>query len=294
MNAVVTRAGRRRGRKGRRVPRFKALERSNAWIRVCQVVLYPLTRLVGRRKYQHMERLHRPGAMLVVGNHISHLDPMYDTVLIHKAGRIPHVLAKAGLWKIPVVGAAVRGTGQIPVERSGGAGQSAVEIARATLDDGGVVLIYPEGTVTREPDFWPMRPRPGVAVLAMATDAAVVPIVHWGTQEVYNSYAEGRKLHLFPRKDVHVVVGPDIDLSAYRGRQSDPRAIRDVSMLIMNTIAGMLGEIRGEQPPAELFDPKKAARRARLADGTSQADGTTTHRESDRPPTEPPPPEGAR
>lgn len=245
------------------MPRFKALEHSNTWIRVCQVVLYPLTRLLGRRDYQGMERLHRTGGMLVVGNHISHLDPMYDAVLIHKAGRIPHILAKAGLWKVPVVGAAVRGTGQIPVERGGGAGQSAVETASNTLDDGGVVLIYPEGTVTREPDFWPMRPRPGVAVLAMSTDAAVVPIVHWGTQNVYNSYAARRKLHLFPRQDVKVVVGPDIDVSAYRGRQSDPRAIRDVSMLIMNSIAELLGEVRGEKPPAQLFDPKKAERQAR-------------------------------
>lgn len=248
------------------MPRFRALDHSNAWIRICQAVLYPLTRVAGRRDYQGMERLHRPGGLLVVGNHISHLDPMYDTVMIHKAGRVPHVLAKASLWKLPVVGAAVRGTGQIPVERGSGAGQSAVELANKTLDDGGVVLIYPEGTVTKEPDFWPMRPRPGVAVMAMSTDAAVVPIVHWGTQNVYNSYAEGRKLRLFPRQDVKVVVGPDIDVSAYRGRQSDPRAIRDVSLLIMNTIAGMLGEIRGEQPPAELFDPKKAERLARKAE----------------------------
>ncbi len=251
--------------------RYEALERSNRWIRLCQVLLYPATRLLGRRRYQGMERLHRKGPMLIVGNHISHLDPMFDVVMIHKAGRIPHVLAKAGLWKIPIVGRALAGTEQIPVERGGGAGQSAVEHARTTLEGGGVVLIYPEGTVTREPDFWPMRPRPGVATLALSGDYPVVPIVHWGTQQVYNSYAEGRKLRLFPRTDVQVVVGPDIDLSAYRGQGTDPRAIRDVSLLIMQTISGMLGEIRGRRPPDELFDLKKAQRQAKRAlDGTEQ------------------------
>lgn len=253
--------------------RFKAFEPSNAWIRFCQVILYPLTRVLGRRRYRGQERLHRTGPMLVVGNHISHLDPVYDVVLIHQAGRVPHVLAKAGLWKIPVVGRALRGTGQIPVERSGGAGQRAVEEARRVLSEGGTVLIYPEGTVTREPDFWPMRPRPGVAVLAMSGDYPVVPIAHWGTQKVYNSYRAdgGRKLTLFPRSDVQVVVGEDLDLSAYRGRQHDPRAIRDVSLLIMNSIKDLLGEIRGETPPETLFDPKKAARKA--GGGTPDAPG---------------------
>jgi 1-acyl-sn-glycerol-3-phosphate acyltransferase len=253
----------RPGTKGLPVARFKALEHSNVWIRVCQTLLYPATRLLGRRDYRGMDRLHRSGPMLVVGNHISHLDPMYDVVMIHKSGRIPHVLAKAGLWKIPVVGRALRGTGQIPVERGGGAGQAAVDTAVDTLAGGGLVLIYPEGTVTREPHFWPMRPRPGVAALALSGDFPVVPIVHWGTQEVYNSYADGRKFRPFPRKHIRVVVGEDIDLSAYRGKKTDTRAILEVSMLIMQTISGMLGEIRGETPPAELFDQKKAARQTK-------------------------------
>lgn len=242
--------------------RFKALEPSNLWHRFCAMILYPLTRVLGKRQYVGMEKLNRPGAMLLVGNHISHLDPMYDVVMIHQAGRIPHVLAKAGLFRIPFVGKALYGTGQIPVERGSGAGQAALDPAKQVLADGGVVLIYPEGTVTREPNFWPMRPRPGVAALALAGNFRVVPIVHWGTQKVYNSYAtEGtRKLKLFPRQDVKVVVGDDIDLSEFRGREVDARAIRDVSLKVMGELASMLAEVRGEQAPAQLFDPKKAAR----------------------------------
>lgn len=242
---------------------FSAIDHSNIWIRLCQVVLYPLTHLLGRRQYVGMERLHRSGGMLVVANHISHLDPIYDAVLIHKAGRVPRVLAKAGLWKIPVVGRVIRGADQIPVERGGGAGQAALDAANQALADGKLVLVYPEGTVTREPNFWPMRPRPGVAAMALSGDYPVVPVVHWGTQAAYTSYGPDKGLHLWPRKKIQVVVGPDIDLSAYRGRADDPRAIRDVSLLIMNTIAQMLGELRGEQPPAQLYDAKKAERAAK-------------------------------
>jgi hypothetical protein len=83
--------------------------------------------------------------------------------------------------------------------------------------------------------------------------------VHWGTQELYTSYQRGLKLKPFPRKDIHLIAGNPIDLSEWRGKPVDARAIRDVSYLIMNTIKDMLGAVRGETPPAVLFDPKKAA-----------------------------------
>src|SRR5699024_1767983 len=123
----------------------------------------------------------------------SHLDPIFDVVYVRTSGRIPRVMAKASLWQIPVVGRLLAGTGQIPVERGGGAGQAALATATQALADGKVVVIYPEGTVTKDPDYWPMRPRPGVASLALAGDFPVIPVVHWGSQEVYSSYGEGRR-----------------------------------------------------------------------------------------------------
>lgn len=274
------------------MPRRRRYESSNAWVWICRAVMYPLTRVLGRRKFRGLEKLNRPGPMIVVANHISHLDPIYDAVLIDKAGRMPRIMAKASLWKLPVVGSALRGTRQVPVYRAGEDGPSAVDAARAVLAEGGVVLIYPEGTVTREPDFWPMRPRPGVAALALSGDYPVVPVVHWGTQQVYNSYrtAGGRKLRLWPRQDVVVAVGDDIDLSEYRpqpasspsatasasaaatgtgaatdaaagdtgGLALDAKAVLGASLQIMNTIKDQLGQLRGEEPPTALFKPPKA------------------------------------
>lgn len=238
---------------GRRVK-----EKGNAWIKLCEIALFPLTRLLGRRRYVGSYRIPETGAALIVANHISHIDPIFDVVFVRKTGRLPHVLAKASLWKIPVIGRVLTGTGQIPVERGGGAGQKALAPATDVLDAGGVVVIYPDGTVTKDPDMWPMRPRPGVAALALSGDFPVIPVAHWGTHQVYRSYGSGRRFTPLPRKDVHVVAGEPIDLSAWRGKPVDNRAIRDVSYLIMERIRDMVAELRGEVAPEAFFNPKTA------------------------------------
>jgi 1-acyl-sn-glycerol-3-phosphate acyltransferase len=240
--------------------RNPVFERGNAWIRVCEIALYPLTRALGRRDFRNLERLRRSGPILVVGNHISHLDPVFDAVLVRRTGRIPHILAKSSLWNLPVVGGALRGTGQIPVERGSGAAQ--LEASVQALREGKVLLIYPEGTITRDPDRWPMRPRPGVAALALTGDFPVVPIAHWGTQDVFDSYATGRKFRPWPRKRVIVAVGEPVPLDDLRTGPHDARAVRDASYRIMTAVRDLLAEVRGEPAPADFFDPKRAARAA--------------------------------
>jgi 1-acyl-sn-glycerol-3-phosphate acyltransferase len=242
---------------GRRSP---VHEKGNAWIGLCEAALFPLTRLLGRRRFIGVQHLRVPGPVLVVANHISHLDPVFDTVFIRTSGRLPHVMAKASLWKLPVIGKVMAGTEQIPVERGGGAGQASLAAATAALAAGQVVLIYPEGTVTKDPEHWPMRPRPGVAALALSGDFPVIPVAHWGSQQVYRSYGEGRRFAPLPRKDVYVVAGEPIDLSRWRGNPVDNRAIRDVSYLIMDRIRDMVAELRAAQPPADFFNPKRDQR----------------------------------
>lgn len=256
----------------------RSREKGNAWIKVSEIVLYPLTTLLARRRFVGSFRLPEHGAALVVANHISHVDPIFDVVYLRKTGRLPHVLAKASLWKIPLVGKVLTHAQQIPVERGGGAGGHALAAATDVLDAGGIVLIYPEGTVTKDPDMWPMRPRAGVAALALHGDFPVIPVVHWGTHQVYKSYGEGRKFKPLPRKDVHVVMGEPIDLSPWRGKPVDTRAIRDVSYLIMERIRDMLAELRGEVAPAALFNPKTANRKqtATSADTAEPAGETGT------------------
>lgn len=234
-------------------------EKGNGWIRLCETIMFPLTHLLGRPKFEGLEHLAIPGPVLAVANHISQLDPVYTAVYLRKSGRIPHIMAKASLFRIPVLGKVFTGTGMIPVERGGGKGQVGLDAAIAALAAGQMVLIYPDGTVTRDPGQWPMKPRPGVAALALSGDMPVIPVVHWGTERVFVPYTK-KGFHPLPRKDIRLVAGPPIDLSAYRGRPVDSRLVRDVSIVIQTAVRDLLGQVRGETPPVEFYDQKKAER----------------------------------
>ncbi len=242
---------------GRRSP---VHEKANGWIRTCAAILFPLTHLLARRSFEGMEHVTVPGPILVVGNHISHLDPVYTAVFLRSSGRIPHIMAKASLWKLPLVGKALTGTGQIPVERGGGSGQAGLDAAVNALKAGEMVLIYPDGTITRDPDHWPMKPRAGVAALALSGDFPVIPLVHWGTQNVFVPYVKKQRFRPLPRKEIRIVAGPPIDLSAYRGLPVDARLIREVSLYIQGAVRDLLGQVRNEVPPVAFYDFRKAQR----------------------------------
>ncbi len=233
-------------------------EPDNNWIRLCKVVLYPLTAVIGRRRFSGMEHLNLPGGALIVANHISHLDPVYNATYVRKAGRWPHFMAKASLWRVPGLGVLLRGARQIPVERKGGAGQQSLQPAIDALAAGQAVVIYPEGTITRDPGGWPMRPKSGVAVLALSGDFPVIPVVNWGAHRVFVPYVKKGRFAPFPRKDIVVTAGPPIDLSAYRGRELDARLIRDVSTAIMAAVRDLLADVRGEEAPQVFFVPRRA------------------------------------
>src|SRR5690606_38302936 len=125
------------------------------------------------------------------------------------------------LFKKGPLGAILRGTGQIPVARAGTAASAAerqapLAAAANLVDDGLAVIIYPEGTLTREPDLWPMRGKTGAVRTALEHDIPVIPMAHWGVQEIMPRYSS--KLRLFPRKTVHALVGDPVDLDRFRGK----------------------------------------------------------------------------
>lgn len=226
-------------------------EKGGFWVGLAAVVFYPLAWLTGRRRYQGREHLPGTGGALVVGNHISYLDPLHTAVWVHTARRVPRFLAKNTLWSVPVLGSIMRGSGQIPVFRDTADAQQSLAAGTRALADGKIVIIYPEGTITRDPQGWPMHSRTGVARMALSAEAdgvPVVPLVHWGTREVYDHY--GKRFRPLPRTDLVVRAGEPVDLSAYRGRPIDAAVLREVTDLIMTRVRELLAEVRHEQPPA--------------------------------------------
>jgi len=222
-----------------------AREKASPLIGLCIVVFYPLTRLLGRRRFEGLEHIPEVGPALVACNHISYLDPIYTGVFLHRRGRIPRFLAKQDLWRVPVVGRVMAGAGQIPVHRGGTEASESLRYAEQALAEGKAVLIYPEGTVTRDPDHWPMVGHTGIARLVLHNDVPVVPVVHWGTQRIYDHY--GRRFRPLPRTDVIVRAGPPIDLSHFRRRPVDGPLLREVTDRVMDQLRDLLARVRQEQ-----------------------------------------------
>ena len=103
---------------------------------------------------------------------------------------------------------------------------------------GNLVVVYPEGSVTRDPGWWPMQARTGAARLALTTDAVVLPVAQWGPQRLHDYHA--KKLHLRLRTPTEYYVGEPIDLSAWAGR-TDDAAAREVTDVIMTAIRTEIG-----------------------------------------------------
>ena len=238
-------------------------EKGGPWIRMCAIVLYPTVKLLARRVTKG-PKLPRHGGVLLVMNHVSHLDPVFDAILVHNSDRVPRFMAKASLWKVPLLGKVMAGAGQVPVYRAGAsdaketlrAAKDSLRVANEGLEQGKCLVIYPEGTITKDPDGWPMAPRTGVARLALASDVPVIPAARWGTRDIYDGYS--KKFRPFPRKTVTSVFGEPIDLSAYRNQPATAQVLREVTDLLMGRVKDLVAEARGEQAPEGFYSPAKA------------------------------------
>lgn len=221
------------------------------WLGLAVVVFYPIQWLLARSRFTGLRRIPADGPALLVLNHVSHLDPVYDAVMVHRAGRLPRFLAKNTLWNVRGLRGVLRGVEQIPVYRGTTDAQKSLQEAHRALTENKIVLIYPDGTITKDPDGWPMTPKIGVARLAIDHDVPVIPIARWGTREIYDHY--NKRFRPLPRKRVTVKIGEPIDLSSYRGAEPTTRALREVSEKIMGRVRDLLGEVREETPPTAFY-----------------------------------------
>lgn len=220
--------------------------------RVFAFLLIPFMELVGRYRLRGEENVPATGSFVVAPNHYSDIDPIVIGYAMYKVKRMPRFLIKSSLFRNALLGWMFRKAEQVPVEREGGRGADPLAAARRIAAAGHAVVIYPEGTLTRDPELWPMRGKYGAVRTALDAGIPLIPAVSWGAERILPRYG---KISLFPRKDVTVVFGPPLDLSAYVGKSTDQKALAAATLELMNTLAAMLGELRGEIPPAKRWDP---------------------------------------
>ncbi|WP_330240904.1 lysophospholipid acyltransferase family protein [Streptomyces sp. NBC_00525] len=238
------------------------------WYRLAAVIAKPPLVVLFKRDWRGMEHIPADGGFITAVNHNSYLDPLSYGHFQYNTGRVPRFLAKAGLFKGTFVGTMLRGTGQIPVYRETTNALDAFRAAVNAIERGECVSFYPEGTLTRDPDMWPMAGKTGAARVALMTRAPVIPVAQWGANEAMPPYAKEKKLRLLPRKTLRVKAGPPVDLSRFYGKEPTPELLREATEVIMRAITAQLEEIRGEQAPAEPYDHRRArAEQRRRAEG---------------------------
>ena len=150
----------------------------------------PFLRAWFRWRFEGLEMIPAQGAALIACNHASYLDPLVNAYAVVRAYRRPRFLAKADLFRAFGIRWAMKGTRQIPVARGTG-DQSPLRNAEAALRAGEVVVIYPEGTVTRRADGLPMEGKTGTVRLALAAGVPIIPMVSWGSAPVWQKSGPG-------------------------------------------------------------------------------------------------------
>lgn len=224
--------------------------------RVAVDVLKPLLITFTRKDWQGLQHIPATGGVVLVSNHISVADPIGMARFVHDSNRRPRFLAKASLFSIPVVGWVLGGAGQIPVHRDSRDAGKAFAAAVEAVQSGEAVIIYPEGTTTKDPDLWPMQARTGAARIALMSNVPVVPVAQWGAHTLLPRGSKVPKL--FPRKRLAFRVGPPVVLDDLRERPMTGEVLKLATSRILDAITVELEVLRGEKAPAKRFDPRTA------------------------------------
>jgi 1-acyl-sn-glycerol-3-phosphate acyltransferase len=231
-----------------REPGERALFRTVA---VLNAIMVPFT----KRDWRGQRKVPQTGGLILAVNHISNADPLAIGQFIAYSGRWPRFLAKTSLFRLPIIGRVLRACGQIPVERASRAAGDALKAAIRAVEEGRAVTIYPEGTITRDPQLWPMAGKTGAARIALETGCPVIPIGQWGAQEIMY----GREIgfpKLLPRTTLRVEAGDPVELDDLRNQPVTAPVLTEATDRIMDAITALVADIRGEPAPAARYDPR--------------------------------------
>ena len=221
-----------------------ARRRPEPWYQFCTKVVVPPVRLWFKFRVEGLERIPRQGPAIIACNHLSYLDPFSNGCAVIDAGRRPRFLAKQELFDTFLVGSALRGAGQIPVAR-GTRAVTPLLRAKEALDLGEVVVIYPEGTVTKREDHLPMEGRTGTVRLSLMSGVPITPMASWGSQGVWQKSGKGSLRYGRP---VWTMTGEPLDFSARVAEMDDRDAVKEMTAQLMARLTDMVNDLRQRYP----------------------------------------------
>ncbi|MGV8857633.1 lysophospholipid acyltransferase family protein [Rhodoglobus sp.] len=226
-----------------------------AAFRLLAFLLLPAMTFLAKYTLHDVHNVPAHGAFVMSPNHYSNIDPIVIGVAMWKIGRMPRYMAKASLFTVPVLGWLMKKSGQVPVERASRSreGGDPLKAARHIADQGLAVVVYPEGSLTREPNMWPMRGKAGAVRTALEAGIPLIPAASWGAQEILPRYS--KRISVFPRKTVHIRFGEPVDLSEFKGKHLDARTLAEATEKLMTAITALLEDLRGETAPKMRYNP---------------------------------------
>ncbi|MCX8529107.1 MAG: lysophospholipid acyltransferase family protein [Rhodoluna sp.] len=202
------------------------------------LLLGPLLKLLFRPWVRGMENIPSSGAAILASNHLS----FSDSIFLPLQSRRPLVfLAKSEYFTGKGIKGALtrwffKGTGQLPIDRSGGkASEAALNTGLTVLGGGQVLGIYPEGT--RSPDGRLYRGRTGIARMVLEAKVPVLPVAMIDTEKVQPI---GKRLPRIRR--IGIVVGEPLDFSRFDGMEGDRIVLRAVTDEIMYELMKLSGQ----------------------------------------------------
>ena len=233
--------------------------RSPVWPTAMQLAR-PVVRMLARFEVTGaVARSEKP--LIVASNHISPFDPIVLTAACRMRGLNPAFLAHDGPFRTPVVGAFLRHSGHVRVDRGTSEAPLALLGAQQALAAGRTVVIYPEGRISLDPGLWPERGKTGIGRLVLASGAQVIPVAVWGAHELV-PYDAPRGMARFlwrditTRPSVQVHFGPPVDLSEVD--LSRVGAAQRITDRITDAIIDCLAPLRAKEPDHPRFiDPSR-------------------------------------
>lgn len=202
-------------------------------------VLKPWLKTWFRWTIEGLEKIPRSGSAILAFNHIAYLDPFAAAYVVDQTRRRPRFLAKSELFEDKRIAWILKGAAQIEVRRGTREAPMALDHAFDALERGEIIVVFPEGTITTDPELNPMEPKTGAARLALGSNAPVIPCALWGTQ---NIWPKGYAKHWWPpRQDILIRIGDPLRL---RGDADSPEAWRAASEQIMEQIAVLVASLR--------------------------------------------------
>ncbi len=169
------------------------------------------------------------GPLIVASNHLNNADP---PVVALALARLPTFMAKKEMLSWPILGPAFRAFGAFPVRR-GGADLSAIRTATEIVNEGNMIIMFPEGTRSRTGGL--TKGHPGTALIGLRTGAPIIPVAVTGTETVTWPWIFIKPLSI---KRITVTLGEPFTLPPVDKVNSE--AASEATKLIMSKIAELL------------------------------------------------------